>query len=76
MVESIFLSAPVKLGVGFSSLGLPCTQDPFVTCFVCIKVLVAVFTDHIVLEVLPGHFENNRPFFFKNAYEILQYIYI
>lgn len=57
VVESIFLSAPVKPEVGFSSLGLPCTQDPFVTCFVCVKVLVAVFTDQVVLEVFPGHLE-------------------
>lgn len=61
----------MKLEVGFSSLGLPCTQDPFAICFVCVKVLVAVFTDQVVLEVFPGHFENKRPFFFKNANELL-----
>lgn len=53
----------MTLEVGFSSLGLPCTQDPFVIYFVCVKVLVAVLIDQVVLELFPGHVENNKPFF-------------
>lgn len=55
VVESIF---SVKLEVGFFSfLDLPCIQEPFVVCFVCLEVPVAIFIDQVVLiSVFPGIF--------------------
>lgn len=43
--------------------------------FVCVKILVAVFKDQVVLEVFPGHFENNR-FFLRMQMKYCSEIFI
>lgn len=75
VVESIFLSAPEKPEVGFSSLGFTLHSGPFCNLFCVCKSSGSCIYRPGGLEVFPGHFEKKGLFFFfflfKNVNEIL-----